>query len=51
MRSSLRFLLIDPLPLLNNFPLMVIQHERQHISNDESQSLINVVDSKHFVGP
>lgn len=46
-----QILLMDPLPNINKIFSMVIQHERQiqlHIPNDESQTLINVVDSKKF---
>lgn len=42
---------MDPLPPLKKKNYMVIQHERQnqlHIPTDESQSLINVVNSKRF---
>ena len=46
-----QILLMDPLPNMNKIFSMVIQHERQlqlPISNDESQTLINVVDSKKY---
>ncbi|XP_050890949.1 uncharacterized protein LOC127096421 [Lathyrus oleraceus] len=46
-----QILLMDPFPTMNKIFSMVIQHERQiqlPIPNDESQTLINVADSKRF---
>lgn len=46
-----QFLLMDNLAPLNKIFSMIIQHERQNqlqLPNDDSQILINVVDSKHF---
>lgn len=46
-----QILLMDHLPPINQIFSMVIQHERQtqlHIPHDESQSLINVADSRKF---
>ncbi|XP_050920116.1 uncharacterized protein LOC127137731 [Lathyrus oleraceus] len=46
-----QILLMDPLPTMNKIFSMVIQHKRQiqlPIPNDESQTLINVADSKRF---
>ncbi|MCI24185.1 retrovirus-related Pol polyprotein from transposon TNT 1-94, partial [Trifolium medium] len=43
-----QILLIDPLPPLNKFFSMVLQHERQgnFASNDESKALVNAADSR-----